>query len=180
MYRSFCLLATVSFIPLLWQSLPAEEAVAPKPTPEDAAKRQAGLEKKFKDTLTNAILEGRWSTIAKGKLGTESTERYTVSRVIKLGDSKQWIIFARVQYGKKDVTLPVPVRVEWADDTPVISITNAGLPGLGTYSARVMIYEGLYAGTWFGAGHGGVLSGQILKSDDKKVTEGGAEPEVKK
>jgi hypothetical protein len=34
-----------------------------------------------------------------------------------------------------------------------------------------MVYEGLYSGTWFGPGHGGLLAGAIVK--------GGAKPEEK-
>jgi hypothetical protein len=146
-----------------------EDPPTPQAPAADAAtaERQAKLEKKFQDTLTNATLDGRWYEIKDGKIGEEHAEKYTITRVTKFGTGTHWVILARVQYGDKDVSLPVPVRVEWADDTPVISVTNAGLPGLGTYTARVMVYDNLYAGTWSGTGHGGVLSGQVVSNSDK-------------
>ena len=59
------------------------------------------------------------------------------------------------------MTLPVPVRLEWAGDTPVVSVTDLGLPGLGTYTARVAFYRDLYAGMWWGSSHGGNMFGKI-------------------
>ena len=147
---------------------------APPPDPEPVIDaRQQELEKKFRETLTNAVFDGHWYEIKDGKIGEARTEKYTISRATKVSDKNHWLILARVQYGTKDVTLPVPVVIEWADDTPVISITNAGLPGLGTYSARVLVYDGLYAGTWSGSGHGGVLSGQIVPHADNTTEKSG-------
>ena len=139
---------------------------------EAAAKKQRELEGKFKEALTNATLDGRWYLIKDGELGKERKEKYSIRSAIKnplVTDG--WLILARVQYGDKDVTLPVPVRVKWAGDTAVIQVTDAGLPGLGTYTARVMIYNGYYAGTWFGKGYGGILSGKIVKTEKKKEEE---------
>ncbi len=122
------------------------------------------LEKKFQETLTGATLAGRWRLIENGKLGKEAEDKYTISRAVKMSNDF-WLIAARIEYGGKDVTVPVPVKVFWAGDTPVISITNAGLPGLGTYSARVLVYEDLYTGTWSGPGHGGFLSGTVTRTE---------------
>jgi hypothetical protein len=122
----------------------------------------SSLEKQFAETLSGATLAGRWRVVKDGKLGEEADERYEIRSVQKVGGDL-WSISARIQYGGKDLTIPVPVKVYWAGDTPVISITKAGLPGLGTYSARVMIYQGTYTGSWFGTGHGGFLSGTVTK-----------------
>jgi len=55
------------------------------------------------------------------------------------------------------------VTIKWAGDTPVIEITDLSLPGMGTYTARVVLYRGQYAGTWSGrGGAGGQLFGKIL------------------
>ncbi|SRR6266545_2538596 len=144
----------------------------------DARKEEGGkgeeklspLEKKFVETLSGATLSGRWRLVHDGKLGEEKEEKYTIGTVSKWGGDT-WVINARIQFGDKDATVPVPVKVLWAGDTPVISITNAGLPGLGTYTARVLIYEGLYSGTWFGPGHGGFLSGKLEKAEGKPAKE---------
>ena len=50
------------------------------------------------------------------------------------------------------------------------------IPGLGTFSSRVVIYEGRYAGTWQHGDVGGHLFG-VLKRDEEKPTE---KPDEKK
>ncbi len=146
---------------------------APKPAARETAKDQsaelsshpnrAELEQKFKDTMANTVLAGRWCLVEAGKLGDEKEDKYTIQSANKIGEDL-WVIFSKVEYGTKNVTLPIPVQVKWAGDTPVISITNLGLPGLGTYSARVVIYDQTYAGTWSGGGHAGLMHGLIKKS----------------
>ncbi len=143
---------------------PWAQAEKKKEEKENPAAELNPLEKKFQETLTGATLAGRWRLVDKGNLGKEAEDKYTISRAVKMGND-YWLIAARVEYGGKDVTVPVPVKVFWAGDTPVISITNAGLPGLGTYSARVLVYEDLYTGTWSGPGHGGFLSGAITRTE---------------
>ena len=50
-----------------------------------------------------------------------------------------------------------------AGDTPIITLTNLEIPGLGTFTSRVIIYEGRYAGTWQHGDVGGHLFGRIEK-----------------
>ncbi len=131
----------------------AAPAAKPKPTQEE-------LEAKFRTTLTKATFIGRWSSLKDGQLSPEKEDKYTILGVSKLGGDV-WIINARIQYGKKDITAPIPVQVKWAGDTPVIIVDDVGVPGSGTYSARVMIYDHTYAGTWSGGDHGGLMNGFI-------------------
>ncbi|SRR6266545_8376728 len=130
----------------------------PKPSPEQ-------LEATFKATLTRATLSGRWCAIKEGQLGPEKEDKYTVLAVTKLAPDS-WLINARIQYGKTDLVAPIPVQVKWAGDTPVIILDNVGIPGANSYSARVMIYEKTYAGTWSGGDHGGLLSGVITNQNE--------------
>ena len=82
----------------------------------------------------------------------------------KLNDTV-WIFNARIQYGDKDVTVPVPMKVEWAGDTPVASMTDMPVPGLGTFTARVIFFRNRYAGTWqHGDEAGGHLFGTFAKA----------------
>ena len=106
---------------------------------------------------------GKFRLVRKGEIGPESTERYTLGAVKKLSGDR-WLIEARIQYGEKDFRMPVPVDVKWAGDTPVIQVTDWGIPalGIGPYTARVMIYDGLYTGAWFGKGYGGLMSGEVV------------------
>ena len=126
---------------------------------------QAELEAAFKATLTKATLSGRWCSIKDGKLSPEKEDKYTISSVVKIGGD-MWLINARIQYGKKDFVAPIPVQVKWAGDTPVIIVDKVGVAESGTYSARVLIYEKTYAGTWSGGDHGGLLSGAITNEKD--------------
>jgi hypothetical protein len=145
-------------LPLLLCSHVLAQATRP------AAPTQAQLEAEFAEKLTNATLVGSYTA---GEDGRISEDRYTITSARKLfGDN--WIIVSRIQYGQKDVTVPVPVTVKWAGDTPMIQLTDAGLPGLGKFTARVLFYGSQYAGTWSGAGHGGHIWG--LESPDAAVT----------
>jgi len=56
--------------------------------------------------------------------------------------------------------------VKWAGDTPVITLDNVGIPGGNTYSARVLIYNKTYAGTWSGGEHAGLLNGIITNEKE--------------
>jgi len=123
------------------------------------------LEAKFKATLTKATFSGRWCGIKDGKLTPEKEDKYTIVGVTKLG-GEMWIINARIQYGEKDFVAPIPVQVKWAGDTPVITLDNVGIPGGNTYSARVLIYNKTYAGTWSGGDHAGLLNGVITNETE--------------
>lgn len=138
------------------------KATASRPSPAD----RATLEKKLEESLRNVVLTGSWQMAddKEKKLSPARTDRYTVESAHK-ADGDWWVIKARIQYEENDVTLPVRVRIVWAEDTPVITLDDLKLPGLGEYSARVMMFRGYYAGTWFAPGHGGVLSGQILPAE---------------
>jgi len=147
---------------------------APKPTTSDTPAASASpkpkltqeeLEVKFKTTLTKATLAGRWCGIKDGKLTAEKEDKYTIVSVNKLG-GEAWIINARIQYGTKDFVAPIPILVKWAGDTPVLTLDNVGLPGGNSYSARVLIYDKTYAGTWSGGDHGGLLNGVITNSQE--------------
>lgn len=119
------------------------------------------LEKAFVDRMTSAALVGTFSV--DGKTGMKP-ERYEIESVKKhKGDD--WVITARIKYGEHDVKVPIVVRVTWADDTPVISLTDLMIPGLGTFTSRVMIYQDRYAGTWQHGEVGGHLWGKIEKLD---------------
>jgi hypothetical protein len=140
-------------------SKPPSAAPAPKLTQEE-------LEAKFKATLTQATMSGRWCGLKDGKLTPEKEDKYTIVSVNKLG-GEAWIIHARIQYGEKDFTVPVPVQVKWAGDTPVITVDGMTMPGGKTaYSARVLVYDKTYAGTWSGGDHAGLMNGVITNEQE--------------
>ncbi len=128
--------------------------------------QQNGLtpnEQRFQEILSGVTLVGHFTITGEGDQNTLREEKYTIVKVTKMSDD-YWLFFARIQYGGKDVTVPLPLEVKWAEDTPIITLTDRELPNLGTYTARVIIYRGQYAGTWSSDKHGGHLFGIITKS----------------
>lgn len=140
------------------QSTPSAAKEA-KPQPS-----QAELEEKFIKTLTNATFTGRWCLIKDGALTPEKQDKYSIASVTKLQGDK-WTINARMEYEGQEFVLPIPAEVKWAGDTAVICIDNLSImPGGagGTYTARVLIQDGAYAGTWGGGKEKmGLISGAI-------------------
>ncbi len=124
-------------------------------------------EKKFEASLKDAVFVGRWCLVKDGKMGDARAETYTIHSARKITD-RQWIISARMQWGKKDITVPIPVNVLWAGDTPVITLDKLWIPGAGTYSARVMVFDNTYAGTWSGPNYGGLLNGVVTHPKTKE------------
>ena len=153
MVRSFT--ASLLLVALLAQAVPGQEPAKSSPTPE--------MIKKLQDDLTNVKLIGSF-TIAGKEDQTPKPEEYTISSALKLPDGDVWLIKARIKYGDKDATVPIPLEIKWAGDTPVITLTNLEIPGLGTFSSRVVIYEGRYAGTWQHGKIGGHLFGKLEKA----------------
>ena len=76
-----------------------------------------------------------------------------------------WTIMTRIKYGKTDARLPVTLPIEWAGDTPMVSMTDATIPGMGSqFSARVIFYGNRYAGTWQHGDKGGHMFGSFEKT----------------
>jgi hypothetical protein len=136
----------------------------------EPSKEQLEREKAFGELMSGAVLEGNFTTKGADAKKLPSPEKYTLGKVTKQKDDV-WLFEARIQYGKHDVTLPLPLRVVWSGDTPVITLDKFLVPGFGTFTCRVMIYDNQYAGMWDGGNHGGLLFGKISKPDEKKAEE---------
>jgi len=129
----------------------------------DTKKAEAEKKKfaKFQKEMTGVKMIGQFTVIGNDQ-GAPAKEEYTIRSITKLqGD--YWLLNARIKYGGKDLTLPVPLKIQWAGDTPVITLTKAKIPGLGTFSCRVVIYNSKYAGTWAHGEVGGHLFGTLEK-----------------
>ena len=99
-----------------------------------------------------------------GSKNPPAEEVYEIQSVQKFGDQDLWIFTARIKYGQKDVTLPMPLPVKWVGTIPVITMDEMNIPGLGTFSAHVVIDGNKYAGTWSHGNVGGHLYGKITKA----------------
>ena len=135
------------------------------PASQNSIPDLAKLETKFEKLMTGCQMVGKF-TMRDGKKPAQQ-ESYTISKVTKVSGSK-WRFFAKIQYLGVNVTVPLLVDVKWAGNTPMIQVTKMKIPGIGTYSARVLIYDGEYAGTWSGKNYGGQMFGKIVRAPQDK------------
>ena len=106
----------LSCLPLLalCASISAQEAVTAANPQQDQQLRQ---------WLSGATLVGHFTDDAAEADGDPlSAERYEISKIERMGTSDLWLIHARIQYGDKDLQVPVPVFIKWAGQTPVITM----------------------------------------------------------
>ncbi|MBI1357659.1 MAG: hypothetical protein GC160_25235 [Acidobacteria bacterium] len=114
--------------------------------------------------MRNVVLEGFFTVTGKGDDSKLRQERYEVEKAVKVAGDL-WTIHARIQYGDHDFTAPVPVRLLWAGDTPVISLTDVELPGAGAaFTARIVFYRDHYSGMWWHGETGGNQFGRIVRN----------------
>jgi hypothetical protein len=147
-----------------------EEAQPQEISPEEAAAAaQAKREQEFSRRLTGATMTGSF-TMDRADDGDRDTgrepakppleESYEISSATHLG-GELWLITSRIRYGDVDATVPVPVAVKWAGTTPVITLDQVTIPGMGTFSARVLFHGDRYAGTWQHDDVGGHMFGRV-------------------
>lgn len=117
-------------------------------------------ERKFAEMMNGVTLVGRSTNSTNDNVSGE--EQYVIEKVTKL-QGNTWLLEARFKYGTHDIPIPMPVQIEWAGDSPVICVTDFALPGMDTYSARVVLHNGQYAGTWNGKGYGGQVFGKLVR-----------------
>lgn len=160
---------TVS-LPTPAQEAATQEAATQEAEPvivEQVADEPIEQEKRFVDfgnLLKNSALVGTF-TVDGDNQSKARPERYEISKVVKQPVGDYWNFFARIKYAQHDVTLPIPVEVKWAGSTPVITVDNLTIPGMGTFDARVVISDNKYAGTWRHGNVGGLMYGHIKKQD---------------
>jgi hypothetical protein len=119
-------------------------------------------ERAFVERMNAASLVGQF-TIAGREDRAGRPERYDISSVEKVGED-QWRFNARIRYGDIDTTAPVVVPMRFVGDTPMISMTDLAIPGMGTFTVRVFFYDDRYAGSWQHGEFGGHMFGRIEKT----------------
>lgn len=148
------------------EDFPVETAPEPRKTetaesrPDPRSDATPARDERFKKLVANVKLSGHF-TIDGQEDAKLQEEEYVITGATKLGPGDLWALTARIKYGTQDLTVPVPVQVKWAGDTPVITLDKVGIPGLGTFSARVVLDQERYAGTWSHDQVGGHLFGRI-------------------
>ena len=120
----------------------------------------ADLRHEFQKTMQGVSLQGHFTLT--GQEGVYP-EYYEIDEVSNISGDNYWLIHARIKYGDHDVRVPVPVRILWVDDTPVVTLTDVMIPGMGTFTARVLFYGGQYVGVWSSGEKSGQQFGRIVK-----------------
>lgn len=189
--------AATSVALLMSAAAPAAEADEADPTDSEAVLEAAiealveaqedfpvspereALEEALVATLQNATMVGRWHPVADGEVGEERRDEYRIAGANKISGNR-WVVRARLRDDMPNLVIPVPLQVEWAGDTPVLIVDNFGLPGMNRYSARVLIYDDTYAGTWSGGGMAGLISGIIVRepSDETPAEDADIPPDA--
>jgi hypothetical protein len=123
-------------------------------------------ERQFAERMKGVSLVGVF-TITGREDSPPRTDRYDIESVEKIGDNR-WRFNARMRHGDTDVTMPFAVPMRWVDDTPVIMMTDMGIPALGTFTVRVFFYGDRYSGTWQHGDVGGHMFGRIEPTDGGK------------
>jgi hypothetical protein len=118
---------------------------------------QEAREEAFAELLTGARLTGWFSDDTRPD-APPAKDSYVISRCEKADDGK-WLFESVI--GESGLEIPLYVPVEWAGDTPVITLDDFPVPQMGTFDARVLFHGQSYAGTWRGEKHGGEMMGRI-------------------
>jgi hypothetical protein len=163
-----CVMAAAWFVADSPALVAQEEAAAAKEVSPE-------LEAAFKKMLDGATLVGHF-TLSARNLADLKEERYHIESIEKLAGDR-WLFRSRIRYGDHDVTVPLPLPVKWAGDTPMIVVDELAIPGLGTFDARVMFFKNHYAGYWRHGEHGGHLFGVIQHGDEGQKESGEEESE---
>ncbi|HZZ73322.1 MAG TPA: hypothetical protein VFE24_13790 [Pirellulales bacterium] len=129
----------------------------------DSKADHSAAEKKFIDLLSGSTLVGNYTLVTPKGISTQKEDKYTIESVKKYNDHI-FTITTRIQYDGHDVSLPLAVPVAFVGDTAMIDLDKFPVPGLGTFSAKVLFDGDKYAGTWDAGDHGGHLFGRIEKA----------------
>ena len=128
-------------------------SVAPRRDDEE----QEAREEAFAELLSGATLTG-WFTDSNHPDKPPAHDSYTISKAAK-ADGDKWLIQSRI--GETGLEAPLYIDVKWAGDTPVMTLDQLAVPGMGSFDARVLFHGKSYAGVWSGAKHGGEMGGRV-------------------
>src|SRR5688572_1827484 len=93
-------------------------------SPSEAERNRA-----FTESMSGVTLVGYSTRLNREGLSRE--ERYRIDGVTHLaGDN--WLFRTRLNYSDREIPVPIPLNVRWAGDTPVITMTDLSIPGVGT------------------------------------------------
>lgn len=139
--KSILLRASLALL-LLSPSALAQRGRKPAPVPD-----RATLEADFEERLSGCKLVGWFTDDAKPVSARPGADSYRIKKVTKL-EGDYWRFESVIPFGEKEMTLPLAIEVKWAGDTPILTLTDFAVPGMGSFTARILFYGDQYAGTW--------------------------------
>ena len=158
-------MATITMATVTVVAMACAAGTAAAATPgQDDAKKMTPREAAFAELLRGVTLEGSFTDDAAPPGQPLARDRYQIKKVTKIQDGL-WRFYTTIEYSQRKFTLPLALPEQWAGETPVITMRDMPVPGLGTFSAHVLFEGDRYAGTWQGADHGGHLFGMIVRDD---------------
>ena len=126
---------------------------------------------RFEEMMSGTRMEGKFSVVGQaGAALPDQDDLYMISE-IERGEGSTWIFKAAMSYGAENTggeppRLEIPVTVEWAGDTPVLTMTEQTVEGFGTFTVRLPFFGDRYAGTWQNGPIGGHMWGQLVPADE--------------
>jgi hypothetical protein len=121
----------------------------------------SAAEREFAERMRNVSLVGSFTVFGRENR-LPRADRYDITSVEKVGNDL-WRFNAGMACCGVSGSIPVVVPMRWVGDTPVIMMTDTSLPGLGTFTVRLVFYRERYAGTWQHGSVSGQMSGRIEK-----------------
>lgn len=143
-------------------------------TAQEATSIDAARETKLANYLSGAKFVGQFTVDGKEEKAPKS-EEYTIAKCEKLPAKDMYRLTARIKYGDTDQEVPLDLQILWSGKTPVITLDSFWIPGMGTFSSRVLIHSGRYAGTWQHDEKGGHLFGKIVQATESENEESPAQ-----
>ena len=158
------LLANLLCLPVFAHCLLAQDA-PPKQLEQNTEKAElkpvqiSDIEKQFSADLSGSSLVGYFTVDDAEDALKPKADRYRLGTVTKVKDD-QWLF----TYSHQGIPIPLMLKVLWAGKTPVLTLDDFTIAGMGTFSARVMFHGDRYAGTWQHGQKGGLMFGRIEKA----------------
>ncbi|MFG0288613.1 MAG: hypothetical protein ACF8CQ_10575 [Rhodopirellula sp. JB044] len=172
---ALCLLSTGFNAPPAHAQPPAAPTqTAPPDAPSTEMKAGesslTGREARLAAYLSGATFTGQFTVDGKPDAAPKP-ESYTIASCEPLAEKDMYRLKVKIRYGDVDGEFPMDLKILWSGSTPVITLDGVWIPGLGTFSSRVLIHDGRYAGTWQHDAKGGHLFGTIQPAADAAASE---------
>lgn len=136
-----------------------DESSDDNPANVSEAEARLAAETAFKELLSGATLSGSFTVDSEEPIDPTKLlkpDKYQLATVNKVkGDFWMFV------YVHRGVPIPLTLKVLWAGKTPVLTLDEFTIAGMGTFSARVMFHGDRYAGTWQHGKKGGLMFGKI-------------------